>query len=269
MPKPPPPRNAIEIPLFACATWGVWPPLNVLLGLPYLDLEERLRPSAQHVVVAGNLRGHVAPDPEALAHHSSESLSRAAQGVDFVLETDRLTRRGPKRGPASMQLIPDIGVDQPAAALAWMLAWRDLAIVGGGLGVSQLKDQACSWFRNVDSKETAIRKQKERIREYGGDLTPRWSAVEPEASARNAIIAARGTAARLGGDHDLEELLSQALERYRVGGLDPATVLLPPSDSYRYHPDVRELARFFVAPGAPPVEYGPEYTHRVLRRRRP
>lgn len=266
MPRPPLPRNAIEIPLYTCAMWGVWPPLRVLLGLPYSDLDERLRPSQQRIVVVGSGRDGVQIHPEALERHGAKELSSAARGVDFVVESDRATRRGPKRSPNSMQLIPDIGIDHPSMALAWMLVWRDLAIVAGRLGHVQLKDKAGSWRRNVISRDGAIRKQKERIRRHGGDLEPRWRSAGLEASARNAIIAARGTAARLGGEPTAPSLLERALERYDLDGLDPATVPLPAWDSYRYHPAVRDLARFFTA-GEVAVEHGPDYLHRVLPRR--
>lgn len=268
MSMPKPPRNAIEIPLYTCALWGVWPPIYILLGLPYPDLDERLHPSAHRIVEGPSLRREFKPDPVSVLGRNPE-LSLDPPEVDFVLSSSRPMRRGPRRGPGSMQLIPDIGIDHPARALAWMLTWRDLAIVPCCLCVAELANQDDSWVRFVSSKEAAIRQQKTRIRRKGGDLNARWLSAAADASARNAIIAARGTAARFADAVDAEVLLTRALERYPFEGIDSATVLLPTWDSYCYHPEVRELAICFVAPGATLRDTGRVFTHRVIRPEEP
>lgn len=257
------PRNAVEIPLYVLTRWSVWPPLRVILGLPYRDVEERIRPTASRIVAVGQgLDGVVDVDPVAAARHEPDALVRAGRGVEVVIETSRPARRGPRRAPESMQLLPDLGLDQPAEALAWMLLWRDLAVVAGQLGTQCFAGRNPAWPRFARSKTTAIRKQRERLRALGGDLAPRWLDAGDEASGRNAVVAARGMARRCGVAADL---VTSALSRYKV---EPSlrAIELPARDLYRYHPDVRGFVPFFVQPGGELADYSGEVTHRVVRR---
>lgn len=238
--RSPPPRNAVEIPLYVLDRYGVFPPVRVLLGMPYHDLDARLHGQSPRVVRS------------------------APPGAPMIIDDGVPRRRGPMRGPGSMQLIPDIGINVPPSAIAWMLLWRDLAIMHGQLGVQALNRDG-SWRRAIESRQVAVRKQCERIRGAGGDLTPRWPWSSDETVLRNAVIAARGTARRCAPFPERRALVAAALARYPQPDIDLTAIALPVRDDYGYHPDVREIARCFRAWNAPNPLHFPEITHRVVR----
>ena len=265
----PAPRNIVELPLYVFCRWRVWPPIQLLLGVPYRDLDDRFAAARARVVsvdplMRRRMKGRVSKDVP-----SKRVRSRTAARVGFVIESGRASRTGPRRASSSVQNILDIGLGLPTAALAWMVIWRDLGIVGRRLGSSELAQPHTGWWSSLRSMETNVRKHRERFRAAGASEAP--SPMMPsDLDGRRvaAVIAARGAAARCGG-MAAKILLADAFARYARWDATLKAITLPASDMYRYHPDVRKIAPSFAAPGAKLCRYARETTHMLVHREVP
>jgi hypothetical protein len=255
------PRNVVEIPIYVYLCWRVWPPIQLLLGVPYRDLDDRF--SEQRLLkIDPALRKRDVDLVEVFA--DIPDMKRRRDGAQLVISSGRPPRRGPHRTSSSVQSIVDIGMSEPTPALAWMCIWRDLGIIKAELGTDRLRDETSSWHRVVPSWETKVRKQRQRITEKYGDNLPEPSAAMKAPGSRvSAVVCARGAAACCGGP-DASALCAQAFARYAPRDADLAEIELPHEDFYRYHHDVRSLAPFFSAPGAPHADYSGEVTHVVV-----
>lgn len=262
----PPPRNAIEIPLYVLCMWGVWPPIQLLLGIPFRDLDDRFSSARARVVSVHPVTRRLMKGRVSTQVPGRRMQSRTGARVGFVIESGRAARRGPRRASSSMQNILDIGLGLPAAALAWMVIWRDLGIGGRNLGTINLAQPHARWWSSLRSMEINVRKHRERFRAEGASEAP--SPMMPsDLDGRRvaAVIAARGAAAYCGGSQ-ANVLLADAFKRYAPWDAQLAAITLPAIDMYRYHPDVRAIAPFFAAPGATVCTYASETTHMVVHR---
>lgn len=258
------PRNAVEIPLYVFCKWGVWSPIQLLLGVPFRDLDDRFasaraRVVSVHPVTRRLMRGRVSK-----AVPGRRMQSRTGARVGFVIESGRTGRRGPPRAASSVQNIIDIGLGLPTAALAWMIVWRDLGIVGRRLGTTSLASRYAGWWSSVRSMEINVRKHRQRFRTAGASEKPSpMMPIDLDGRRVAAVIAARGAAAYCGGSK-AQTLLADAFKRYAPWDAQLAAITRPAIDMYRYHPDVRAIAPFFAAPGATRCTYASETTHVVV-----
>lgn len=255
------PRNAVELPIYGFLKWEVWTPVQLVLGVPYRDLDDRFA-TQRLAAVAPVTRGALDPQNETALTTMPDAADETA--ADFAVSVERPVRRGPPRASDSMQLVIDIGLDQPGPALAMILLWRDEAIIKGQLGIAELENQASRWWRSLGGRATKIRKQRGRLKEAGGTGAAPWMPDSIDGMRRAAMICARGTASRCGGA-DAEALVRAALARY--GKYDPllGDINLPKEDHYRYHHDVRDLVHHFVAVGGMLADYSEERTHVLVR----
>ncbi len=253
------PRNVVEIPIYVYLRWGVWPPIQLLLGVPYRDLDDRF---SQQTLAAVDpaLRSRVDADlPGAFA--GTPELKSRPDGAQLVISSGRRSRRGPHRTSSSVQSIIDIGIGLPTRALAWMCLCRDRGIIKGDLGVDGLRDTTSSWHRALPSWDAKVRKQRQRIKDRYGDRLPEPSvAMNTPTNRVAAVVCARGAAARCGGE-GAAALCAGAFARYASRDAGLATIELPAEDLYRYHYDVRSLVPHFSAPGARLADYSGEATH--------
>lgn len=260
------PRNAVEVPLYVFCKWGVWAPIQLLLGVPFRDLDDRFASARARVVSVHPVTRRLMKGRVSKAVPGRRMQSRTGARVGFVIESGRAGRRGPPRAASSVQNIIDIGMSLPAAALAWMVVWRDRGIGGRNLGTTNLARPRAGWWSSLRSMEINVRKHRQRFRAEGASEKPS-SMMPSDLDGRRvaAVIAARGAAAYCGGSM-ANTLLTDAFKRYKRWDAQLAAITLPGTDMYRYHPDVRTIAPFFAAPGAKLCTYVSETTHVIVHR---
>lgn len=263
-PPVPTPRNTVEIPLYVFCEWGVWSPIQLLLGVPYRDLDDRFAAPRARVVSVDPLTRRRMDGRVDDGVPTHRVRSRTNKRVGFVISSGRSVRRGPRRASGAIQNIIDIGIHLPTKALAWMVVWRDLGIEARNLGTELLATQHEGWWRSLPQREANVRKHRERFLAAGASGRP--SPMMPsdrDALRTAAVIASRGAAAYTGGA-EAGALLDAAFARYRPWDAELEAIALPATDVYRYHPDVRKIAPYFAAAGAELCTYGGETTHLIV-----